>query len=239
MRTLERIEQSIARRLKDFRELGQDFKDIRDGNFREACDVMGMGSNRNNAYREVMQLVLGYPTLEEYWEGKWGMKINYVNKLIMASEMVSDLKLDGTVVPPNTEAQMRAMKSAPAEERGGIWIEAVKKANESGREQPTSKEVFEAYEALIKKKVNQDPIQEIMSEFDLYLDEFERAFKDAWLKLTTKYSKQQMSYETMQKEANEIMEIFGRGFATKEAQTKAIKQWLKKRKQKSSGQTKA
>ena len=64
-----------------------------------------------------------HDTFEAYCQERWKMARNYANKLISASEVVSNL---GTVVPtlPSNEAQVRPLTKLPPEQQAPAWQRA-------------------------------------------------------------------------------------------------------------------
>lgn len=69
----------------------------------------------------------GYSTWEDYCQEKWGRGRNYINKLIAATEVVSNL---GTIVPilPITESQVRPLTRLTPDEQREVWPQVVETA---------------------------------------------------------------------------------------------------------------
>jgi hypothetical protein len=105
---LERCEVVIKQGLQTFIEVGQALMTIRE----------------KRLYR------ISFKTFEDYCVGRWAFGRNYVNKLIEASEVISNL---GTIVPilPKTESQVRPLTSLEPEIQKEVWKEVVKQSEET------------------------------------------------------------------------------------------------------------
>ena len=100
---LERCEVVIKQGLQTFIEVGQALMTIRE----------------KRLYR------IGFKTFEDYCVGRWSFGRNYVNKIIEASSVISNL---GTMVPilPQSERQTRPLTSLEPEIQKEVWTEVVK-----------------------------------------------------------------------------------------------------------------
>jgi hypothetical protein len=134
---LERCEVVIKQGLQTFIEVGEALFIIRD----------------KRLYR------ISFKTFEDYCVGRWAFGRNYVNKLIEASEVISNL---GTMVPilPQSERQTRPLTSLEPEIQKEVWKEVVKQSEET-RQPITAAKVQSVVNDW--KPVNQE-IKEIKSE---------------------------------------------------------------------------
>lgn len=107
---LERCEVVIKQGLETFIEVGQALLTIRE----------------KRLYR------LEFGTFEDYCRGKWDFGRRYVNQIIQASEIVSNL---GAIAPilPQTESQARPLTSLEPEAQREAWKEVVQQSEQTGQ----------------------------------------------------------------------------------------------------------
>jgi hypothetical protein len=105
---LERCEVVIKQGLQTFIEVGEALFIIRD----------------KRLYRNE------FNTFEDYCQEKWSLGKRYVNQLIQASEVISNL---GAIAPvlPQTESQTRPLTSLEPEIQKEVWKEVVKQSEET------------------------------------------------------------------------------------------------------------
>lgn len=103
---LERCEVIIRQGLETFIEVGQALLIIRD----------------KRLYR------LESATFEDYCREKWGMAKTHANRLISASETISNLAPMGVI--PTTERQARPLTSLPPEQQRQAWQEVVQQSQQ-------------------------------------------------------------------------------------------------------------
>lgn len=106
---LERCEVVIRQGLETFIEVGQAMTIIRE----------------KRLYR------VGFSTFEDYCHEKWGMSKAYVNRLISATETISNLAPIGVI--PATESQARPLTSLEPEIQLEVWKEVVHQSQETGK----------------------------------------------------------------------------------------------------------
>lgn len=104
---LQRCELVIRQGLETFIEVGQALLIIRD----------------RRLYR------LESETFDDYCREKWGMAKRYANRLIAASETISNLGPIGPVFP-QTETQARPLTSLPPEQQRQAWKEVVQQSQQ-------------------------------------------------------------------------------------------------------------
>ena len=100
---LERCEVVIKQGLQTFIEVGQALMTIRE----------------KRLYR------IGFKTFEDYCVEKWSMDKRHANRLIQASETISNLGPIGPVIP-QTESQVRPLTRLEPEIQKEVWTEVVK-----------------------------------------------------------------------------------------------------------------
>jgi ParB family chromosome partitioning protein len=127
---LERCEVVIKQGLKTFIEVGEALFIIRD----------------KRLYRRE------FNTFEDYCQEKWALGKRYVNQLIQASEVISNL---GAMAPilPESERQVRPLTSLEPEIQKEVWKEVVKQSEET-RQPITAIKVHEIAEQW--KPLNQE-----------------------------------------------------------------------------------
>lgn len=84
-----------------------------------------------------------YSTFEEYCRERWGMRRDYANKLISASEVMSNLNTNVSILPAN-EAQVRPLTSLEADDQRILWPQIAEEADGH----PTGKQAQEAVKAF-------------------------------------------------------------------------------------------
>jgi len=104
---LQRCELVIKQGLETFIEVGQALLIIRD----------------KRLYR------LESETFEDYCRGKWGMARQNANRLIAASEVISNLEPVGSITP-QSERQARPLASLPPEQQRQAWQEVVQQSQQ-------------------------------------------------------------------------------------------------------------
>ena len=72
-----------------------------------------------------------FKTFEDYCQKRWEFSRQYVNKIISASEVVSNLETN--VSKPKTESQARPLAKLPADQQPAAWERAQEKAKEQGK----------------------------------------------------------------------------------------------------------
>lgn len=72
-----------------------------------------------------------FKTFEDYCQKRWGFTRNYVNRIIAAAEVTSNLVPMGTT--PESERQARPLAKLPAEKQPEAWSKAQEKAKEEGK----------------------------------------------------------------------------------------------------------
>jgi hypothetical protein len=70
-------------------------------------------------------------TFEDYCKERWDFRRDYVNKLIAASAVVSNL--DTVVSKPDSERQARPLAKLPAEQQPAAWEKAQEIAKDEGK----------------------------------------------------------------------------------------------------------
>lgn len=89
-----------------------------------------------------------FKTFEDYCQERWQFRRDYVNKLIAASSVVSNL--DTMVSKPDNERQARPLAKLPAEQQPAAWGKAQEIAKEEGK--PVAARHVEAAVAEIMPK---------------------------------------------------------------------------------------
>lgn len=131
---LERCEVVIKQGLETFIEVGQALMIIRD----------------KRLYR------VGYGTFEDYCRSKWAMPRRHVNRMIAASETVSNLGPIGPI--PQTESQARPLTNLEPIIQKEVWKEVVKESEEQNIKitakvvEQKAQEYKEVNEAIIESK---------------------------------------------------------------------------------------
>jgi hypothetical protein len=100
------LEQVIAQGLATFITVGNALWEIRD----------------SRLYRDT------HETFEDYCRERWGMTINYADRLMLAAKTVRNLETVPIGILPSTESQVRPLAGLEPEQQREVWDAAVKSA---------------------------------------------------------------------------------------------------------------
>ncbi|AUI68133.1 DUF488 domain-containing protein [Beggiatoa leptomitoformis] len=96
-----------------------------------------------------------FNSFEEYCQEKWGFVRRQADRLIQAFEVTENLRPVGLTVPHN-EAQARPLAKLEPEKQRQAWQKAVEMSPDG---KPTSKQVKQAVNAIIKQEESQETVE--------------------------------------------------------------------------------